>query len=158
MASLYEIDNAIASFEFEIDEETGEILNFDELDNLKMEREQKCENIALYYKNVAAEAEMVKAEAKNLTERQKRLEKKAESLKRYLAYALGGEKFSTSKVAVSYRKSESVKIDDDYAIPDKWCELSVMKKPNKKLIKDALKKGEHIAGAELIEKQNISIK
>lgn len=158
MASLYEIDNAIASFEFEIDEETGEILNFDELDNLKMAREQKCENIALYYKNVAAEAEMVKAEAKNLTERQKRLENKAENLKKYLAYALQGEKFSTSKVAVSYRKSESVKIDDDYAIPDKWCELSVLKKPNKKLIKDALKKGEHIDGAELIEKQNINIK
>lgn len=158
MSSLYDIDKAIAEFEFDIDESTGEVLNFDELDNLKMAREQKCENIALYYKNVVAEAEMVKAEAKNLTERQKRLENKAESLKKYLAYALGGEKFSTPKVVVSYRKSESVKIDDDYAIPDKWCELSVLKKPNKKLIKEALKKGEHIAGAELVEKNNINIK
>lgn len=157
MSTLFEIDKAIEDFEFNVDED-GEILNYDELDNLKMERNQKCENIALYYKNVSAEAEMVKAEAKAMSERAKRLENKAESLKKYLAYALQGEKFSTPRVAVSYRKSESVKIDDDYAIPDKWCELSVLKKPNKQLIKDALKKGEHIAGAELIKKSNISIK
>lgn len=158
MASLYEIDNAIASFEFDIDEETGEILNFDELDNLKMAREQKCENIALYYKNVAAEAEMVKAEAKNLTERQKRLEKKAESLKRYLAYALGGEKFSTSKVAISYRKSVSVNIPDESAIADEYCNFTVVKKPDKTMIKNALSAGKEIFGAELVEKQNLQIK
>ena len=31
MAKLYEIMNEIENFDFEIDEETGEILNFDEL-------------------------------------------------------------------------------------------------------------------------------
>lgn len=158
MSSLYEIDKAIMDFEFQIDEETGEILNATDLDDLKMAREQKIENIGLYYKSLLGEAEMVKAEAKSLSDRQKRLENKAESLKKYLAYALKGEKFSTPRMSVSYRKSESVKIDDDYAIPDKWCELSVVKKPNKKLIKDALKKGEHIFGAELITKSNISVK
>lgn len=158
MSSLYEIDKAIAEFEFDIDEETGEILNFDELDNLKMAREQKCENIALYYKNVAAEAEMVKAEAKNLTERQKRLENKAESLKKYLAYALGGEKFSTPKVAVSFRKSESVLVKDEHLVPDKYCEFTTVRKPNKTNLKKALKDGEEIMGVELVEKQNVSVK
>lgn len=158
MASLYEIDKALMEFEFIIDDETGEILNADELDTLKMEREQKCENIALYYKNVSAEAEMVKNEAKSLTDRAKKLENKAESLKKYLAYALGGEKFSTPKVAVSYRKSVSVNIPDDTAIADEYCNFTVVKKPDKTMIKNALSAGKEIFGAELVEKQNIQIK
>ena len=158
MSTLFEIDKAIEDFEFEIDEETGEILNYDELDDLKMAREQKCENIALYYKNIKAEAEMVKAEAKAMAERRKRLENKAESLKKYLAYALGGEKFSTPKVAVSYRKSESVNIPDEMLIDDKWCNISVQRKPDKTLIKKALKEGKEVEGAELVTKQNLSIK
>ncbi len=156
--TLFEIDKALMDFEFDIDPETGEILNTDELDNLKMERKQKCENIALYYKNINAEAEMVKAEAKSMTERYKSLENKAESLKKYLAYALGGEKLSTPKVAVSYRKSESVNIPDEALIDDKYCNVSVVKKPDKKAIKDALKAGEEVKGAELVVKNNISVK
>ena len=158
MSSLYEIDKAIMDFEFEIDEETGEILNADELDNLKIERTQKVENIGLYYKSILAEAEMVKAEANNLTERYKRLENKAESLKKYLAYALQGEKFSTPRLAVSYRKSESVEIGQDFVYDNKWCEVSTTYKPDKKKIKDAIKSGKEVAGAKLIEKQNISVK
>lgn len=158
MATLYDIDKAIYDFEFEIDEETGEILNADELDNLKMERNQKIENIGLYFKSVSAEAEMVKAEAKNLTERYKRLENKAESLKKYLAYALQGEKFSTPRLAVSYRKSESVEIGQDFVYNKEWCEVSTTYKPDKKKLKDAIKSGKEIAGVKLIEKQNISVK
>lgn len=41
MSTLFEIDKAIEGFEFDIDESTGEILNYDQLDNLKMAREQK---------------------------------------------------------------------------------------------------------------------
>lgn len=158
MATLYDIDKAIYDFEFEIDNETGEILNADELDNLKMERNQKIENIGLYFKSVSAEAEMVKAEAKNLTERYKRLENKAESLKKYLAYALQGEKFSTPRLAVSYRKSESVEIGQDFVYNKKWCEVSTTYKPDKKKLKDAIKSGKEIKGVKLIEKQNISVK
>lgn len=158
MSSLYDIDMAIKEFEFEIDEETGEILNADELDNLQMAREQKIENIGLYFKSVLAEAEMVKAEAKNLTERYKRLENKAESLKKYLAYALQGKKFSTPRLAVSYRKSESVEIGQDFVYNKRWCEVSTTYKPDKKKIKDAIKSGKEVAGAKLIEKQNLSVK
>lgn len=158
MATLYEIDKAIMDWEMEIDPETGEILNYEELDNLQMAREQKIEGIGLYFKNISAEAEMVKAEAKNLTERYKRLENKAESLKKYLAYALQGEKFSTPRLAVSYRKSESVEIGQDFVYDKKWCEVSTTYKPDKKKLKDAIKSGKEIKGVKLIEKQNISVK
>ena len=155
--TLYELDKAIADFELEVNED-GEVLNIDELDELQMARDDKIEGISLWVKNLEAEKEAVKHEKDNFADREKRLGKKIDSLKGYLTYALQGEKFSTPKVAVSFRKSESVLIKDEYLVPDEYCEFTVMRKPNKKNIKDALKKGKELMGVELVEKQNINIK
>lgn len=156
--TLYEIDKALMDFEFEIDEETGEIINASELDELKMAREDKVEGIGLWIKNLEAEKEAVKREKENFADRQKRLEKKIESLKGYLVYALDGQKFSTPKIAISFRKSESVLIKDEYLIPDEYCEFTVVRKPNKRNLKDALMHGKELMGVELIEKKNVQIK
>lgn len=155
--TLYELDKAIADFELIVNED-GEVLNIDELDELQMARNDKIEGISLWVKNLEAEKEAVKHEKDNFADREKRLGKKIDSLKGYLTYALQGEKFSTPKVAVSFRKSESVLVKDEYLIPDEYCEFTVMRKPNKKNIKDALKKGKELMGVELVEKSNISIK
>lgn len=156
--TLYEIDKAILDFEFEIDEESGEILNAADLDELKMARDDKIEGISLWIKNLEAEREAVKNEKNNFADREKRLGKKIDSLKGYLTYALDGQKFSTPKVAVSFRKSESVHITDEYLIPDEYKIFTVVKKPDKGVIKDALKKGKEIMGVELVEKRNVQIK
>lgn len=156
--TLFEIDDAILNFEFEVDEETGEILNAEALDELKMAREDKIEGVGLWIKNLEAEAAAVKAEKDNMADRQRRLEKKAESLKGYLAYALQGEKFSTPKIAMSWRRSESVVITDEHLLPENCLNVTIVKKPDKKVIKDALKAGKDIMGAELREKQNLQIK
>ena len=155
--TLYELDKAIADFELEVNED-GEVLNIDELDELQLAREQKIEGISLWVKNLEAEREAVKHEKDNFADREKRLGKKIDSLKGYLTYALQGEKFSTPKVAVSFRKSESVLIKDEYLIPDEYCEFTMVRKPNKKNLKDALKHGKELMGVELIEKQNIQIR
>ena len=155
--TLYELDKAIADFELEVNED-GEVLNIDELDELQMARQDKIEGISLWVKNLEAEKEAVKHEKDNFADREKRLGKKIDSLKGYLTYALDGQKFSTPKVAVSFRKSESVHITDEYLIPDEYKLFTVVKKPDKKVLKDALKKGKDIMGCELVEKQNISIK
>ena len=155
--TLYELDKAIADFELEVNED-GEVLNIDELDELQLAREQKIEGISLWIKNLEAEKEAVKHEKDNFADREKRLGKKIESLKGYLGYALQGQKFSTPKVAVSFRKSESVLVKDEYLVPDKYCEFTMVRKPNKTNLKKALKDGEEIMGVELVEKQNINIK
>lgn len=155
--TLYELDKAIADFELEVNED-GEVLNIDELDELQLAREQKIEGISLWVKNLEAEKEAVKHEKDNFADREKRLGKKIDSLKKYLTYALDGQKFSTPKVAVSFRKSESVLVKDKYLIPDNYMNISVVREPNKTAIKNALKRGEEIMGVELLEKQNVSIK
>lgn len=156
--TLFEIDKALADFEFEIDEETGEVLNIQDLDELNLAREQKIENIGLLIRNLEAEADAVENQEKIFADRKRRIRKKIESLKSYATYALDGKPFKTDRVAISFRRSESVLIKDEYLIPDEYCEFTMVRKPNKKNIKDALKHGKEMDGVELLEKQNISIK
>lgn len=156
--TLFDINKAILEFDYEIDEETGEILNAEELDALELAKDEKIEGVGLWIKNLQAEAEAVKKEKDAMADRQRRLEKKAESLKNYLAWALQGEKFSTPRIAMSWRKSESVLIPDEAALDDRFVNIQMIKKPDKKLIKDTLKAGLEVPGAELVTKQNLQIK
>ena len=152
---LYEIDNAILEC---IDMETGEIIDSEKLDALNMERDAKIENVVLWIKDLKAEAEAIKAEKLALAERQKVAENKVESLKKWVAYALGGQKFSTAKCAVSFRNTESVEVTEEglEALMKEHDELLTYKapEPNKKAIKDAIKDGLSVAGVQLV--QNVS--
>lgn len=152
---LYEIENAILDC---IDIETGEVIDTERLDALQMERDAKIENVALWIKDLKAEAEAIKAEKMALAERQRVAENKAESLKNWLAYALDGQKFSTAKCDVSFRKTEKVEISDVGMIRlmKEHDELLTYKEPepNKTAIKQALKDGLTVQGVQLV--QNVS--
>ena len=152
---LYEIDNAILEC---IDMETGEVIDAEKLDALNMERDAKIENVVLWIKDLKAEAEAIKAEKLALAERQKVAENKVESLKKWVAYALGGQKFSTAKCAVSFRNTESVEVTEEGLenLMNDHDELLTYKapEPNKKAIKDAIKDGLNVAGVQLV--QNVS--
>lgn len=156
MANLYELERALAEFELEIDEETGEILNADELDALQMERDIKIENIALWIKNLKADAEAYKKEKESFYQKERVAKNKAERLKNYLEYVLDGERFKTDRVTISYRKSAAVEISDPGAIPGEY--MRVKTEPDKAKIKDELKGGNKIPGAALLEKVSIQIK
>lgn len=154
MANLYEIDAQIMAC---VDWDTGEIIDVEKLEALQMEFDSKVEGIALWIKSLVAEAKMVKEEKDNLAARQKTCENKAESLKKYLASALGGEKFKTSKVSISYRKSKSVEVEDISLLDDDYLKF---KEPeaDKTKIKKALEEGISLEGVSLVEKNNIQIK
>lgn len=156
---LYEIDQAIENL---IDDETGEVLDLDAFLNLKMERDRKIENMALWVKNMTAEAKAYKEEKEAFAARERATKNKLERVKKYLSTILGNQKFSTSKVAISFRKSESVEVDDTFL---EWAkknadDLLRYKEPeiDKKAIKEALKNGKEIKGAYLKENQSIQIK
>ena len=162
MASLYELNLKLATYEMEFDEETGEWLNENELDAIHMEREEKIENICLWVKNLRAEVSAIKAEEKALADRRKAKEKKADRLEEYVASNLGGKPFETSRVKVSYRKSESVNISNEDAVPERFLNIEVVRKPIKAEIKKYLKeceaKGKEVPWANLEQKNNMSIK
>lgn len=154
---LWEIDDDIRNFEFEIDEETGEILNPYALDDLQMERESKIENIACLIKELRAEADAITNEAKSLKERADKRKNKADRLEDYLDYALQGNAFSTTRCEVTYKKSYETIIDDINSIPKEFIKEVVDIKPDKMAIKKAINGGTSVNGAHILEKNNIKV-
>lgn len=152
--NLYEIDQKIMNC---VDMETGEIIDPARLDELQMDRDTKIENIACWIKNLNADAEAFKAEKQSFADRQKTAENKAESLKMYLANYLAGQKFSTPKVAISFRKTSSVNVTDISQLPEEFLKFADPT-PDKTAIKNAIKAGTTVTGAEIVEGQSISIK
>ena len=162
MATLYEINNAILEC---CDMETGEILDFERLEQLQLEKEQKIEGVALYIKNLDAEAAALKAEEAALAERRKAKENKVKRLKEYLFSALGGQKFETARVRLSFRNSTGVEISDELALLT-WLEKNKQdqcikyKLPeiSKSEVGKLLKAGQEIPGAALVERSNLQMK
>lgn len=155
MATLYEINQSILEC---LDAETGEIIDAEALDALLMQRDEKLEAVACWIKNLQSDALAYKAEKEAFAARQKAAEKKAESLKKYLTEALQGQKFTSAKCAVSFRKSEKIDIPDEYLVPLEFLEEEVTYKPNKTAIKEAIKAGREVCGCQLVENFNIQIK
>ena len=155
--TLFEINEQIQkAIELGFDPETGEILDASALEQLQIDRDVKIENICLYIKDLTAEAKALADEAKSLSERKERSAKKAESLKNYLQMMLDGQKWKSSKAAVSYRKTQSVVVDDLEALKPEF--LRIKKEADKTAIKEVLKAGAAVSGAHLEEKQSMSIK
>lgn len=139
--NLYEINEAIeATFSLAVDPATGEV--DDEklylLDLLELDRNKKIENIACLIKNYRAEAAALKAEKDSFAKRQKQAENKANSLMNYLESALNGEKFSTDKCAISWRKTTKIVLDSDKTVYD--IEPRYLRLGEPELNKDEIKK------------------
>lgn len=168
--TIYDIDNEFASVMDELlsvfDADSGEVTDIDKfeelkkaLDGLAEERKQKISNVACWYKSLVAEAEAIKTEKQNLAKRQQAIENKAESLKKYLEYALQGEKFEDARCKISYRTSESITFADgfDYSkLPTEFQKVTV--EPNKVELKKAIKDGQGFAGVFLQKKTSTIIK
>ena len=159
--TLWEIDQAILAC---VDGETGEIVDFDKLDQLTMARDEKLENIALYIKSLEADAAAIKAEEKALADRRKVKENKAKRLREYLAGALGGQPFETARVHLSFRASAGVKITDERTLRQ-WLEENhadclKYKMPDISIdgVKQLIKWGEAVPGAELEQRNNLQLK
>lgn len=155
MRALYEIDKDILAC---VDTETGEIIEPEKLDALEMERDKKIEGVILWRKDILAEMNAIKDEVKNLSARARALENKAEQLKSWTDYALGGEKFKTERCSVSYRSTKSIIIDDPKKVPAAFWKEITEDWISKTALKDAIEGGKEIAGAHQEEKQSIIIK
>lgn len=163
MRALYEIDQDILNC---VDAETGEILDTEALDALQMEREEKLEGVALWVKDLAAEAEAVKAEADKLTARKRALDNKITAIKSWLLIALDGGKLKTPRCNVYQTHSTRVSVEDEAELV-KF--LETLNEPEQFLrfrepelrkdeIKKALKAGTIIPGASLEETEGVVIK
>ena len=152
--TIYDIERAMLDC---IDPETGEI-DTETLDALTMERDKKLESVALWVKDLTADAAAIKAEEAALAKRRKTAENQAESLKYWLSTVLDGAKIKTPRVVVSYTSSKRVDIADGTTLPDAYIRTTVTTAPDKVALKKALEAGETIDGVTLTAVKNISIK
>ena len=157
--TLYEIDQNIMS----LLNEDGEITDPEAFDALQITRSEKLEGIACWIKNLNADIKAIKDEEERLKERRIHLVNKVSSLSGYLEHALNGEKFSTPRVAISYRTSSAVEITDNVAFVD-WAKsydpslIHIKAEPNKTAIKNALNGGMEIPLAQIVERKSMQVK
>lgn len=161
--TLYELTKQIQELSERewADPDTGEILDEDvanALNALTLERDEKIENVALWYKDTLAEAEAIKAEENKLASRRRGKERLAESLKRFLDFACAGQKFSSPRVAISFRNVEQGKtvIDDPTQIPIEY--QKIITEPIKSLIAKAIKAGLDVPGAHLEDSHSVIVR
>lgn len=156
--NLFEIDAELMNCR---NDETGEI-DEEKFELLTAAREEKIEGLLCWYKNICSDVEALKKQEDIFYERRKAAESKADGIKAYIERVLAGEKFETAKVKVSYRKSKSVIVAEDFV---RWAQandrddLLTYKEPtvSKTAVKQAIEAGEEVP-AEIVENMNISIK
>lgn len=159
---LYEIPAAIrdALDAFEVDEETGEILNAPDLEALEGEASRKIESACLYVRELAADVAAIKAEADRMTERRRSLEKKAERIKALILPALEavGGKVKGTMLSASVATTKSVELDEDALniLPEEF--VRVKREADKTAIKAALSSGQVIEGARIVENKSIRMR
>ena len=162
--TLYEINEQMQELlDLLVDAETGEINEEVEakLNELKESMPDAIEDFACYIKEEMALVKAMKDEKSALSDRISALENKIDRHKESLARYTNGEAFKGARAAISYRKTESVQIDegaDLTAFPEGLVEVETKYKPVKANIKAYLKEGNALDGASIVEKQSMSIK
>ena len=162
---LYELSNDyLALMEAIENDELPEEAVADTLESIVVGIEDKADNIACILKSISADINAIKTEEDRLAERRKKKERLHERIKQYLSDELlkvGMDKVETARNKITFRKSEAVEIDATFM---EWAlthrdDLLTYGKPtvNKTKVKDAIKSGAEIVGAQIVSKQNIQI-
>ena len=157
MTTLYELTGQFLEINnMDADDET----KLDTLDSIDWETnyEEKIENCIKVVKNKEANMEARNNEIKRLTELNKVDERVNKRIKEAVKDSLlltGRDRVDTSLFKVSFRKSEAVEVDD-LLLPESYKVATW--KADKKRLKEDLKNGLEILGAELVERKNLSIR
>lgn len=158
---LYEIAPALrfALDDIVVDEETGEILNADNLHAVEAEASEKIEATALYLRELDAEAKAAKDEADRMIARVKSMQKRSDYLKSMLLDALHATgKVKTGRVTVSIRTTQAVEVSEGANLPEAYTTVKTTVSPNKVAIKQALLDGVEVPGCHIEERESVQIR
>jgi hypothetical protein len=130
------------------------IINQDQL-------QAKAVNYAKVIANYQAESDAIDQEIKRLKAMKDSREKKIELLKESVKKAMllsGIEKVESPLFKLSVRRSEAVEVDLVEALPNAFLNVKNVVTADKLAIKEAIKRGENVIGARLVENFNLQIK
>jgi predicted SpoU family rRNA methylase len=158
--NLYELtDNYLKVLELI---ENGEEGLEDTLESINDTIEVKAENYAKIIRNLEGNVNMLKAEVERLNSRKKSIEGNVDRLKENLKMAMivtGKEKIKTGLFNITVANNPvAVNVIDEKLIPEKYFKVEIIRKLDKISLRDAMKKGEEIQGAELMQGKGLRIK
>ena len=159
---LYELADERRSFiEGAIDYETGE-LDLDEakLNALDLRIEDKAVACAIVSDEHRELAKAKREVAKRLMEQARMLEAQADRLDDYTIRQLEecGGVVDLPEMRVSIRHSTAVEIIDRDMLPDGYMREKVTREPDKNAIKDAIRSGEYVPGAAIVQKKHLRVR
>lgn len=155
--SLYNILDAKDFIERIKAEDDAELEEYSK--SIAIQEANKVNAIAGFLRETELTAENAEIESKRLSEIAKFYTHRAERIRQSMKYAMeahGIEKIETDKFRVSFRKSESVEVDDVEQLPEQF--VVIKKSADKKAIKEALKSGDTLKGVRVVVKNNLLIK
>ncbi len=123
--------------------------------------QQKAVSYGYVIKHFDDDINTIQAEIKRLSLIEDAYQRRKELFKERLSNAMidfGFEKITTPLLTLSFRKSESVEITNKDLIPEVYNMTKVEINPNKSAIKQAIKDGATVPGAQIVVKQNLQIK
>ena len=158
---FYELNRLIEDEAEGFDPDTGEIIdNHEAIMELAEELKEKRDELADYLADKRTELKaaevMLFEEINRLQGRRKSLQRQQDNLMKTIDFLLEGEKLKTLHHTFSYRRSESVDVIDEKDIPPEFIDFKPTIKKSE--LKKALKEGEDIKGAVLVEKINLSVR
>jgi len=158
--SLYEVAEAYKSLSALLEDGQQEELQV-YLDGIEMQMKDKVSQVIRFSKNLELTADAVNTEIDRLKELKKSYEAKSLSLKNYISYSMQKhdiESVNTDIARLFFRKSTTVEIDEEAKLPQEYLVEKITYAPDKKAIKEAIQKGEIIAGVHLEEHKNLQVK
>lgn len=156
--NLYELSqNYLAVQEMDLDEDTLR----DTLDSIEETFEDKAENIAKLIRTVEAEEKAFEAEEKRFNAMKKTAANKKQFLKQYLEdnmRLIGKTKFKAGVFNFSIQNNPpSVEVFDEALLPERFL-IEQPPKIDRAGIKELLKVGEEVPGAELKQTKGLRIR
>ena len=163
MKNLYEIEKEYIMLADQIIDAGGEVteelglalsINQDEL-------QAKGRGYGFVIKTLESDIDIIDAEIKRLQSFKSSRNKAIERLKGSLSDAMqlfDIDKIETPTLKISFRKSESVFIENPELLDKNYVTVVRTESPNKVAIKDAIKRGETVVGAVIVSNLNLQIK
>ena len=148
LASLLETDELTPELEAAL------LINQDQL-------QAKAGNYAKVITNIQSDSDAIDAEIKRLKAMKDTKDRAVNRLKEALREAMmvsGIDKIESPLFKLSLRRSEAVEVDVVEALPNDFVTRKVVVTADKVSIKEAIKRGENITGARIIENFNLQIK
>lgn len=121
----------------------------------------KIENTCKVIKEIEADSIGIDEEIKRLSALKKQKENAVKKLKEYVEFEMNGiglNKVEVKLFKISFRKSKVVKVIDETKIPKEFIKVKITESISKTDLGKALKSGEIIEGAELVENKTLQIK